>query len=428
MQAGDRLTVRIEKPAAGGRMIARHDGAILLVAAAIPGEVVDVVVDRLQRKTAWASVTRVVEASPDRVDPGEDPACGGSVYAHVKYERQLALKRDILSDAFARLARITLPPDVPVRGSSADGYRMRARLHLRAGRLGFFREGTHELCDPATTRQLLPSTLDTIRGLASVLASAPRANVTDVEIAENVAGTERACHLELSASGDPSRLAAATMPAGGLRGISYRSGGSTRVWTLWGEPSVTDELTLDLGSHRTPAIRLTRRPHSFFQGNRHLVGQLASRVVTLAGEGPVVDLYAGVGLFAIALAARGPDRVLAVEGDLAAVEDLRLNAAPFADRLTVRHQPVERLEPAPAGLRDAAIVVDPPRTGLSREALRRLTAWRPPRVVYVSCDVATLARDARALVDAGYSLAGAEAFDLFPDTAHVESLVTFERR
>ncbi len=426
MQPGDRLLVRIEKPAAGGRMIARHEGAVLLVSAAIPGEVAEVVVERVQRDTAWASVSRVVEASPDRVDPGQDQACGGSVYAHVRYERQLALKRDIVHDAFARLARITLEQTVPVSGSPADGYRIRARLHVRGGRVGFFREGTHELCDPAATRQLLPDTLDVVRRLASAIVAMPRAEVSDIEIAENVAGSERACHLELSPGGDPSRLAIATTIEG-IRGISYRPGTGTRAPTLWGDPSVTDALTLDLGPECTVEVRLTRRAHSFFQGNRYLLGHLAARVARLVEDGPVVDLYAGVGLFAITLAARGRARVLAVEGNLAAAEDLRRNAAPFGDRVIVRHQPVERLESTLPGMRDATIIIDPPRTGLSREALSRVTAWRPPRLIYVSCDVATLARDARALVDTGYDIAGVEAFDLFPNTAHVENIVTFDR-
>jgi 23S rRNA (uracil1939-C5)-methyltransferase len=426
MRPGDRLTVRIEKPAAGGRMIARHDGAVLLVSAAIPGELVDVVVDRVQRHTAWAHPAHVLEPSPDRVDSGRDPACGGSVYAHVRYERQLALKQEIVRDAFARIARLPLEHPVPVTGSPTDGYRLRARLHVRGGRAGFFREGTHTLCDPATTRQLRPDTMAAIERLVAGLAAATDATVTDFDVSENVAATERACHLELAPGTAPSRLAASTMVEG-FGGVSCWPGDGTRALTLWGTPSVTDVLSLDLGGPHATEIRLTRQARSFFQGNRYLLSSLAARVAALTPPGPVVDLYAGVGLFAIAIAARGESSIVAVEGDAAGAEDLARNARPFGERVKVQHQPVERVESALARARESTIIVDPPRTGLSREALARVVSWRAPRLVYVSCDVATLARDARAIVDAGYRLATVEAFDLFPETAHVESVVAFDR-
>src|SRR5687768_10578178 len=103
MKPGDRISLVVEKPAAGGRMIARHDGGIVLVSAAIPGETVDAVVERIQRGTVWARTTRVVTASADRVVPAGDWACGGNVYAHIAYDRQLVLKRDIVRDAFRRI-------------------------------------------------------------------------------------------------------------------------------------------------------------------------------------------------------------------------------------------------------------------------------------------------------------------------------------
>src|SRR5687767_10082038 len=123
MRPGDRLTLSVEKPAAGGRMIARHDGAIVLVSAAIPGETVDAEVEKIQRGTIWARAIRVVTASADRVMPAGDSACGGNVFSHIAYDRQLTLKRDIIRDAFTRIGRMTTRDDLPVAGSAADGYR-----------------------------------------------------------------------------------------------------------------------------------------------------------------------------------------------------------------------------------------------------------------------------------------------------------------
>lgn len=143
----DLISLRIEKPVAGGRMLARHDGAIVLVSGALPGELVEVEIVRSQRGTLWGDTRRVIEASPHRVAVEGDDACGGSVYAHAAYEHQRVLKSQVLSDAFARVGRMPLEQAITVRPSPVDGYRMRARLHARDGRLGFFREGTHELCE-----------------------------------------------------------------------------------------------------------------------------------------------------------------------------------------------------------------------------------------------------------------------------------------
>lgn len=426
MQPGTPLTVTIEKPAAGGRMIARHEGRVLLVAGAIPGEVVEVTVEKVQRGTVWASATRVIEPSADRVDAGADWACGGNVYAHVAYERQLALKAEIVRDAFSRVARLPVELPFEVAGSPVDGYRMRARLHVRNGRVGFFREGSHDLCDARQTRQLSGETATLVEALEHAIASVPQAAVSDVEIAENVSGTERACHLDLAPAGEPSRLAAALMPLA-LRGASCASGHDARALVLLGDPRVTDTLEV-MTAAGTPALaHLSRHARSFFQGNRFLLGPLAEHVGDAVPDGAVVDLYAGVGLFAVTRAARGGVSVTAVEGDRWGGDDLRRNAAPFDDSIRVYRQPVERLPSTVLGAEATTVIVDPPRTGMSREAVRLVVGWRAARIVYVSCDVATLARDARTFVDAGYHITQVAGFDLFPNTAHVETVVVLER-
>jgi 23S rRNA (uracil1939-C5)-methyltransferase len=418
MRAGDRVTLHIEKAVAGGRTLARHDGAIVLVAAAIPGETVEAEIENVQRGTMWAMTRRVLEASPDRVEPFCDWACGGTAYAHVRYERQCELKRDILHDAFRRIAHVALDHDPPMAPSPPYGYRMRARLHVRDGRLGFFREGTHDLCDAAVTRQLLPHTTDALRGLESALRAAPRGGVAEIEVSENRDATERACHLELAPGGDPSLLAGVTK-TDGLTGASCGSSHHARALTLWGSPTVSETI----GS-----VRLERHANAFFQGNRYLLEQLVSRVVMAVPPGRVVELYAGVGLFSAAIAARGEAEVIAVEGDPVSANDLKRNVAPFGSRVRPRHQGVETFLSSNRALtRGATALVDPPRTGLSKEALEGMVMFAPPRIVYVSCDVATLARDTRALIARDYALTRIEAFDMFPNTAHVETLTIFDK-
>ncbi len=331
MKSGDRLTLHIEKAVAGGRMLARHEGAIVLVSGAIPGERAEVEVEKVQRGTIWADVRRVIEASADRVDPFCDPRCGGAVYAHVRYERQLDLKREILRDAFSRIARLALEDEVGVAGSPADAYRMRARLHVEKGRIGFFKEGTHALCDAGQTRQLRDETLQAIGRLEDGLRRTDRARVLQIELSENCAGTERACHLELAAGSDPSRLAAFTQVEG-LTGVSSGFDPQTRPLTVWGSPQVNDVIA---------GVRLSRHARAFFQANRFLVEALVLRVIGFVPAGSALDLYAGVGLFSAALANRGDVDIVAVEGDAIAAEDLKRNLAPFGGVARACHQPVE---------------------------------------------------------------------------------------
>jgi 23S rRNA (uracil1939-C5)-methyltransferase len=425
MTAGDRVALTIEKPVAGGRMLARLDGAVVLVSGAIPGEVVEAEIEKIQRGTIWARTARIVERVADRVD-AEDTACGGNVLAHVRYERQLELKQDIIRDAFARIARAPLAGGLQIERSRPDGYRMRARLHHVQGRFGFFREGTHEWCDPARTGQLLPETLDALRALEATLdSSRSAAVVVDVEVAENRPASQRAFHLLLHDDSDPARL-------GALRAISGAAGVSCsrlrggRPRTLWGTPEVTDTIALPRESGEY-TVSLTRHAHAFFQGNRYVLPALVAAVTGMVPSGRVLDLYAGVGLFSVALAARGDTEVIAVEGDRTAAADLRFNASRAGGAIETRHQAVEAFLAAHRVPSLDTVIVDPPRTGLTKEALQAAIALRAPRLIYVSCDVATLGRDARVLLDAGYRLGDVRAFDLFPNTAHIETVARFER-
>ena len=412
MNRGERHRLTVERPAAGGRMIARHDGSIVFVAGAIPGEVVDAEIEKVQRGTAWAITREVIEASPDRLTGAPDGACGGSVFAHIEYERQRQLKAAIIEDAFRRIGRITLESPADVTASPVDGYRMRARLHVRNGRIGFFREGTHSLCDAGPTRQLREDSIAVIAALESSLAANDRAVVSEIELSENLDASERACHLELLPNADPSRLTGLTQIAG-LTGATCAPADHPRTMALWGSPFVTDQIA---------GARLSRHVRSFFQGNRFLIQSLVEHVMSLIEAGPALDLYAGVGLFSVPAAVKATGSITAVEGDRSSAADLKRNAT--GQDVLVHEDSVERFV-SRSQPKFASIVVDPPRTGLSKEAMAGIVTMRAGRVVYVSCDIATLARDARVMLDAGYRIMSMRGFDLFPNTAHVETVIAF---
>ncbi len=185
------IELAVEKPAAGGRMIARHDGQVVLVSGAVPGERVVARIERAERRLAFASVVEVKDASPDRRAGLADPSCGGCVYSHIAYPRQLALKADIVRDAFLRLGRMPLDGPIAVAPSPERGYRMRARFHVDGSRVGFYREGTHTLCDAAATGQVSDAARDSVSSAVEVLVRAG-ARVLSVELTESVDGGQRA--------------------------------------------------------------------------------------------------------------------------------------------------------------------------------------------------------------------------------------------
>jgi len=393
-------------------MIARAGGQIVLVAGAIPGETVTARVVRVAKSVAYADTISVDQPSADRRASFDDPLCGGCSYAHITYLRQLELKALVIADACARIAHLDLPSAVRVAASPEMGYRMRARLHVRDGRIGFFREGTHQICDPRATGQLLPATCDRLERLAAELRSLGMGHAGEIELSENLEASERVVQVDAGPA-DARTLQRLTTNDGFTPG-----------------PFVTDVVTVG----ESPPIRLRRHVMSFFQGNRYLLKALVAHVIGQLPVGSAVtDLYAGVGLFSIPAAIMTSARVTAVEGDRFAAADLSANARESGAPVAAVHQSVEtflaRVRPQTGGAPAVqTIILDPPRTGLSRAALDGVVALHADTVVYVSCDVATLARDARRLVDAGYSFSRLDAFDLFPNTPHVETVAVFALR
>lgn len=394
------IDVDIEKPAAGGRMLARHDGQVVLVMAAIPGERVRARVERVAKGVLFAETTEVLRPSPDRrADPGSW-RCGGNLFAHVAYPRQLELKAQIVQDALTRIGRVPLSHPPEIVPSREDGYRMRARLHVRNGRVGFYLEGSHEICDAAPTGQLSSAMVAWIGDMAPIVGG--ERDVAAIDVAENLPATERACCLAPREGGDIRRV--------------------VRLQKGLGLPESLSD-TLRLGDGATLTLR--RDARAFFQGNRYLVEPLAAYVAALVPEDPLVDLYAGVGLFGLAAAAAGTRRITLVEGDAVSGVDLERNAHALGGNIRVERRSVEdylrHAEPSSA----ATVIVDPPRTGMTPTVVEGLLRLRPRRLVYVSCDVATFGRDTRSLLQAGYTLGGLRGFDLFPNTAHVETVGLF---
>src|SRR5688572_30632055 len=283
------VELTIERPVAGGRMMARLDGRVVFVAGAVPGERVRALITRRAGKVAWADTREVIEASPDRREPPHDPRCGGALYAHIQYSRQLQLKAEVITDAFRRIAKHTLGTAVDVVPSPETGYRLRARLQVQGTRLGFLREGSHVLCDAEATRQLVPGAFEALGRLREALG--PALGVcSSVMLSEGVAGRERVALCELRPDADPVQFDGLPLPEGltGVVVLTHRG-----MFTCAGEDRIVDHARDVLGIEAN--LRWTRQAGSFFQGNRFLVGTMTQRVIELAAGGHFVDLYAGVG-------------------------------------------------------------------------------------------------------------------------------------
>jgi len=301
---------------------------------------------------------------------------------------------------------------------------MRGRLYVHDGRAGFYREGSHSLCDAGSTRLLTDEAVASATRAAEALLQRGL-GVKSVEVSENLAGSERALHVEAPSSGrlEGSALAALTR-SHGLTGCTIRTADGL-IAAL--DPAVSDPLEA-LTSGRAKRGVLRRSAQSFFQANRFLLPSLVTAVMdAVPGEGEVLDLYAGVGLFSVALAGVGRTQITAVEGDRSGSADLVENTAQFSGAITAVRDSVESYLTAARSIRARTVIVDPPRTGISRAAMGMVASHGADRIIYVSCDPATMARDARRLVDAGYALESMRAFDLFPNTPHVETLAVFAR-
>ena len=418
-----RLDLTIERPVAGGAMLARHQGRVVLVAGAIPGERVRARVERERRDVVFATAEEIIEPHPARRAVDDDATCGGQVYRHVEYPHQLGLKADVVRDGLSRIARVDLSSPVPVAASKEVEYRMRARLRVGPAGLGFLQRGSHTVCDATKTGQLLPTTGQVVTELGRRVGG-QRRSLAHVDLAESLASDQRVVHFHLHR-----RVPVKTLSdwASGLAvtGVTAARKGKGPITTVTGIPTVSDSVSTLLEDSGVPG-QIDHHATSFYQSNRYLLPTLVSAVHRRV-RGSVLDLYAGVGLFSVTLAARGAEPVTAVERDRSAVADLRSNAATVSDCLTVEPVAVEDYLGRLSRVDAETVIVDPPRVGLSRPVVDRLGALGVRRLVYVSCDVATFARDVRRFIDQGYALHDVEAFDMFPNTAHIELIATLTR-
>lgn len=408
MSIGDVFEVDLTAPAYGGESLGRlPDGRALFVPFALPGERVRVRIIEEKRGFARAALETVLTPAPERIAPRcrHFGVCGGCHYQMLPYPRQLEMKQAVLRDTFQRIAAIPDPPVEPVRPSPAEwNYRNSLQLHLSpAGRVGFLRAGSDEVVEIRECH--LPEAA--LAALWPQLDFEPGAPLERISLRTG-SDEEALLALESDEADIPNMVIDLDIS------VVHLSGDDSVV--LAGE----DTLVYEVLGH---AFRVSGG--SFFQVNTAQAAALVSHVLdglALAPDQSVLDLYSGVGLFSAFLAPRVA-QVTGIEISPAACEDFAVNLDEF-ENVTLYEGAAEQVLPE-LGLRPHAAVVDPPRAGLERAAVDALLALHPARLVYVSCDPATLARDAKRLIAGGYRLERVTPFDMFPQTYHIESVSLF---
>jgi tRNA/tmRNA/rRNA uracil-C5-methylase (TrmA/RlmC/RlmD family) len=396
----------------GGDGVARVEGKAVFVPGALPGERVVLRVTDDRKRWARAELVEVERRSPLRVadDDPQRHRCGGCDLQHVTPDGQRELLTQVVREQLERLGKLTVPPVDATRAVGPDtGYRTHARLHAAPdGRLGFHRPGTHEVLPLDACPALHPAVA---RLVDDVGGSTGAAEVT-------VRAHERTGTAAVVLRPGPGPL---QLPEGGFDLLLEQPDGSHVAMRGDG---VLRERVAGFG-YRFDA-------GSFFQVNTDGAEAIVAAVLDAVGDvgGALVwDLYAGVGLLTLPLAAAGAE-VVAVEGHAPATSWLEANAhdAGLTAAVETHTAPVHRFtrERGAADPPDV-VVLDPPRAGAGTGVVADLDALAVPTVVYVACDPASLARDARALTEAGYRLVRATPLQLFPLTHHVETVATFTR-
>ncbi len=402
------LEVTIERLLPGGVGLAHADGLTLFVSLAAPEDIVRVRIDRVSGKVAFASIIEIIKPSSVRIEP---PCpyfglCGGCDFQQLNYDAQLNAKVEIICDCLHRIAKIEGPFEIPIHASPKPWqYRARAtwQFDRSANRLGYFIRGSNDVCDVEYCAVLVPELQQALEQLRKEiptdrLAQLPK-HIDAVAGDEGVSVAVR--NVEVSGNNAPT--------------ISRRIGNETYHFSAEG----------------------------FFQVNHDLLEPLIETALGNAEGKTAIDLYCGVGLFTLPLARRF-ERVIGVEANPLATEFARRNlefaglrgtsptvregsdsgetlSLATTEIVTARVGDWLRQHSASLGPVDF-LLLDPPRTGAENKDIAGILALRPTHISYVSCDPATLARDLKKLIAGGYSLDSVAAFDMFPQTHHVETI------
>lgn len=432
-------TVTIEGYGEGGMGVARIDGRVVFVHGALRGEKCRVLILKTLKSVAFAKVLEVIEPSSERITPDCPyfPRCGGCTYRHIRYEEELRLKKQRVQDNLSRIGGSDVTVEEILGARDTLRYRNKAQYPVsKDGAVGFYRARTHEVIECEHCLLVKPEADAAAEALREYMQSCRvagydektgRGLVRHLYVRSNAAGESLVCVL---VNGDKlpkeDRLVALLRDAcpkctGIVLGTNTKKGNvilGDRYRTLWGSDRLEDTLCGKTFRLSVP---------SFYQVNRVQAERLYAKAIefaSLTGQETVLDLYCGAGTITLALSDHAK-KVLGAEIVPEAIDDARENAArngvKNAEFFCGDASDVAK-KLARENLRPDVITVDPPRKGLAADVVESIAEMQPQRVVYVSCDSATMARDVKRLADLGYTAQRACAVDMFPRADHVETV------
>ena len=432
-------TVTIEGYGEGGMGVARIDGRVVFVHGALRGEKCRVLILKTLKSAAFAKVLEVIEPSSERITPDCPyfPRCGGCTYRHIRYEEELRLKKQRVQDNLSRIGGSDVTVEEILGARDTLRYRNKAQYPVsKDGTVGFYRARTHEVIECEHCLLVKPEADAAAEALREYMQSCRvagydektgRGLVRHLYIRSNAAGESLVCVL---VNGDKlpkeDRLVTLLRDAcpkctGIVLGTNTKKGNvilGDRYRTLWGSDRLEDTLCGKTFRLSVP---------SFYQVNRVQAERLYAKAIEFAGltgQETVLDLYCGAGTITLALSDHAK-KVLGAEIVPEAIDDARENAArngvKNAEFFCGDASDVAK-KLARENLSPDVITVDPPRKGLAADVVESIAEMQPGRVVYVSCDSATMARDVKRLADLGYTAQRACAVDMFPRADHVETV------
>ncbi len=409
----DIFELTLTSMAHGGAALGRHAGRVVFVPYALPGERVQVHITEDRGRFAHATAVEIVEVSPDRVEPPcpyfGPGQCGGCHWQHIAYRRQLEFKREVMYGQLERIGKLANPNVLPtIPAAEPWGYRHHATLTMTPdGQPGFYSDDNQRIIPIEICHILHPALIDLL-GMLDL-------DAPEIERVRLQVGSEPGDRMIVfQAEGDRAPEIEVDFPVS----VNLLLQDNEPV-NLIGSPQVTYRVF-------ERSFRVTAG--SFFQVSPTMAEVLVNEVLArlaLQGSETVLDLYSGVGLFTAFIAERA-EMVVSVESYPPAVTDADVNMADL-ENIELVEGAVEAVLGDLEGPFDA-VVLDPPRTGAGPKVIEELARLAPPRVVYVSCDPATLARDAQQLAQRGYRLIDVQPIDLFPQTYHIEAVAAFERQ
>jgi len=406
MAENELVELQIDRLVYGGDAMGRlPDGRAAFLPFALPGEKVLAQIVEEKRGHVRAVPIKILSASPERIQPRcrHFQTCGGCHYQHMPYDMQLRVKESVLREQLERIAGIASPPLKAIIPSPQPwNYRNFVQFHLAPeGRLGFNSAGSNRVV--AVEECFLP--LDALNEVWPNLDLEPVPDLTRVSLR---AGAEDDIQLILESQSDlPEMEFELDMPISAVhlgRGVPL---------LLAGDPFVLMQV-------KEQVFKVSAG--SFFQVNTAQAAAMVDEVLSLLplnGSETLLDVYSGVGLFSAFLAPR-VNRLIAVESSAAACDDFVANLDAFDNVELYMGAAEDILNHLP--VKPDAVLLDPPRAGLAKPALDALVKMQPGKIVYVSCDPATLARDLKRLISAGYRLDSCRPVDMFPQTYHVETV------